>query len=169
MMQMEKRLKLAGLIAGIAAIVWALPHFWFWSGISLAFPGEFPAGPRGDIYWIVGGFGVLMGLYAIGLTHLKWVRRLPEPIVAFPAWTGAVGLTVWGAAFFNLMVQIALGAAQPNELQDHPNAVWGYYWYSLFILWGVSLGFSAFYFHKVRKKQKQLKVDGAAEPEEAAA
>ena len=121
-----------------------------------------------SVFWIVGGFALVAAVYALLLTHsfrwlpqsvdsLKW--RLPEPLVAFPAWFGAVGFTLWGLGYFSLILQIAMGLAPPPQF-DSPNAILGYYWYSLFILWGLSLGFAAFYFHKVKKGQKQAIAEG---------
>jgi hypothetical protein len=157
-------MKTAGMIAGIAAIVFALPHFWFWFGIDLAFPGDFSTLSRGDILWIVGGFAIVAAIYAIAFTHLSFVRRLPVWIVTLPAWFGSIGFTLWGLLYFGLQIQIAIfgiqSAPQYAANNASPNAIWGYYWYSLFILWGVSLGIAAFYFHKLKNSQKQLKIDG---------
>ncbi len=168
MMEADNRMRLAGMIACISAILFAIPHFWFYYGVSLAYPGDFPATlPHSEILLIVGGFSLLAAIYAIALTHLSFVRRLPEPIVTLPAWFGAIGLTLWGLAFFCLQVQLALGWA-PSTSQFiaqfaansiSPNVLWGYYWYSLFILWGISLGAAASYYHKVMRQRSR--VDGS--------
>lgn len=157
-MKIEERMRMAGMIAGISAVVFAIPHFWFWFGVSLAFPGDFPTSlPHSDILWIVGGFAILAAIYAIVFTHASFVRRWPELIVALPAWFGSIGFTLWGLAFFGLQIQIALGwvpSTSPHVAQNaNPNAIWGYYWYALFILWGLSLGFAAYYYHKLKRSQ----------------
>ncbi len=153
-------MKLAGMIACISAIVFAIPHFWFYYGVSLAFPGDFPPTmPHSEALLIVGGFALLAAIYAIAVTHLSFVRRLPEIIVTLPAWFGAIGFTLWGLAYFGLQIQFALGwvpaTSQFAAQNANPSAIWGYYWYSLFIIWGISLGFAAFYFHKLKKSQDQ--------------
>lgn len=115
--------------------------------------------PHADILWIVGGFAILAAIYAIAFTRSSLVRRLPELIVALPAWFGAIGFTLWGLLYFNLQIQIAINGIQsaPEYAANNasPNAVWGHYWYSLFIIWGLSLGIAAFYFHKLKKSQAQ--------------
>jgi hypothetical protein len=163
-MKIEKRMKLAGIIAGVSAIVFAIPHFWFWFGVSLAYPGDFPNLYRSDALLYVGGFAIIAAIYAIVFTRASFVRRLPELIAALPAWFGAIGFTIWGLLFFSLQIQIAIygiqSAPQYAANNASPNAIWGYYWYSLFIVWGLSLGVSAFYFHKLKKNQKQSKNEG---------
>jgi len=160
-MKIEERMRMAGIIASISAMVFALPHFWFWYGISFAYPGDFQNMPKTNVLLIVGGFAVLAAVYTIVITHSSWVKRLPEFIVASPAWVGSVGFTVWGLAYFSLQVQLAfnndISSQQYIASETNPNAIWGLYWYSLFIVWGLSLGIAAFYFHKLRKCQ-----DGAA-------
>jgi hypothetical protein len=151
-------MKVAGMIAGISAIVFAIPHFWYWFGISLTFPGDFPSTlPHSTVLLVVGGFAILAAIYVLMLVNLSFVRRLPEWLAALPAWFGAVGFTLWGLAFFVLQAQIALGwissTSQYVTQNANPNAVWGYYWYSLFLLWGLSLGTTAFYYHKLKRSQ----------------
>jgi hypothetical protein len=85
-------------------------------------------------------------------------------IVTLPAWFGSIGFTLWGLLYFGLQIQIAIfgiGSAPQYAVNNaSPNAIWGFYWYSLFIVWGVSLGIAAFYFHKLKNSQKQSKIDG---------
>lgn len=158
-MRLEKKMKVAGMIACISAIVFALPHFWYYFGVSLTFPGDFPSTlPHSDVLLVVGGFALLAAIYAIAFTQLSFVKRLPTLIVTLPAWFGAIGFTLWGLAYYALQVQIALGwvpsTSQYIAQNANPNAIWGYYWYSLFILWGVSLGVAAYYYHRVRKEER---------------
>jgi hypothetical protein len=71
-MNIEKRMKTAGIVAGITAIVWSLPHFWFWFGFSLTYPGDFPTSlPQSDILWIVGGFAIVAAIYAIASSMIR--------------------------------------------------------------------------------------------------
>ncbi len=133
-METEKKMRIAGMIAGVSAVVFALPHFWYYYGISFTFPGDFPSTlPHSDVLLVVGGLALLAAMYAIAFTHLAFVRRLPSLIVTLPAWFGAIGLTVWGLAYYVLQVQIALGwipsTSQHVAQNANPNAVWGYYWY----------------------------------------
>ena len=154
-MRTEERMKMAGIIASISAMVFAVPHFWFWCGISFAFPGDFQNMSKTNALLTVGGFAVLAAVYAIVFTHSSWVKRLPEFITALPAWVGSVGFTLWGLAYFGLQVQLAFNNAISSQQyfasDTNPNAIWGLYWYSLFIVWGLSLGMAAFNFHKLRK------------------
>lgn len=166
-MRDENRMKMAGKIACITAIVWALPHFWMGLGITFLFPGD-PEDLQNvadaSIFWIVGGFALVVAVYALLLTHsFRWMPRsidslrwrLPAWVMTFPAWIGGVGLTLWGLCYFALMVQFALEWAQPTAMQDDPHAIWGYYWYTLFLVWGVSAVLAAYYFHQVKNVQGQ--------------
>lgn len=156
-MKLEERIRTTGMIASVSAMVFALPHFWFWYGISLTFPGDFRDLSRTSVLLYVGGFAVLAAIYAIVLAYTSWGRRLPEFIIALPAWVGSIGFTLWGLAYFDLQVQLAFDNAVSSEQyfasDTNPNAIWGLYWYSLFIIWGLSLGMTAFYFHRIKKNQ----------------
>jgi hypothetical protein len=167
MADIEKRMKLAGKIACIAAVVFALPHFWMGVGIPFGFPGD-PADLQNvsdpGVFWFVGGFALVAAVYAIGFTHsFRWMPRfidslrwrLPTWLVTLPAWVGGISFTLWGLGYFGLQLQFAMGVAQPTAQQADPNAILGYYWYSLFILWGVSLGLAAYYFLKVKNARFQ--------------
>jgi len=158
-MKIEERMRMAGIIASISAIVFAIPHFWFWYGVSLAFPGDFHELSKTNALLIVGGFAILAAIYAMVFTHASWVKRLPEFITALPAWVGSIGFSLWGFAYFGLQVQLAFDDAASSQQyfasDTNPNAIWGLYWYSLFIVWGLSLGMAAFYFHKLKKGQKR--------------
>lgn len=156
-MKIERRMRMAGMAASISAMVFAIPHFWFWYGISLAFPGDFHTMSKTNALLIVGGLAILAAVYAIVFTHSSWVKRLPEFVTALPAWVGSVGFTLWGLAYFGLQVQLAFNNDTSSDQyfasDTNPNAIWGLYWYSLFIVWGLSLGMAAFYFHKLKKGQ----------------
>lgn len=158
-MKIEERMRRAGIIASISAMVFSVPHFWFWFGISFAYPGDFQNTSKTNALLLVGGLAILAAIYAIVFAHSSWVKRLPEFIVALPAWVGSVGFTLWGLAYFGLQVQLAFNKAISSQQyfasDTNPNAIWGLYWYSLFIVWGLSLGMAAFCFHKLKKCQNR--------------
>lgn len=162
-MKIEERMRMAGLVSGVCAVVFAIPHFWFWFGVSLTYPGDFQGTAKNSALLIVGGLAVLAAICAIVFTHSRWVRRLPEWASTLPALAISAGLTTWGVAYFCLQVQLAFNEAASSEQyfasETNPNAIWGLYWYSLFIAWGLSLGTAAFYFHRLKKYQ------GGAAPE----
>jgi hypothetical protein len=156
-MKMEERMKMAGIISGICAVTFAIPHFWFWFGVSLAYPGDFQEMPEGSVLLVVGGLAVLAAVSAVVFTHSSWVRSLPGWTTTLPALAVSVGLTVWGLAFFGLQIQLSLNGAASSEQyfasETNPNAIWGLYWYSLFTVWGLSLCTAALYFHGLKKHQ----------------
>lgn len=157
-------MRMAGIVAGISAIVFAVPHFWYWFGVSFSYPGDFENTPRNAALLMVGGLAIVAAIYAIVITHHSWVRRLPEFVVALPAWGGSVGFTLWGLLYFGLQVQLALSNDKSSEQyfasDTNPNAIWGLYWYSLFIIWGLSLGLSAFYYHEVMRGKGKATSEG---------
>jgi hypothetical protein len=156
-MKTEERMRMAGIISGVCAVVFAVPHFWFWCGVSLAYPGDFQEMSNDGALLIVGGLAVLAAICAIAFTHSPWIRRLPGWATTLPALAVSVGLTFWGLAYFGLQILLAFDGATSSEQyfasEANPNAVWGLYWYSLFIAWGVSLGMAALYLHELKKRQ----------------
>lgn len=156
-MNTERRMRMAGVVACVSAVVFALPHFWFWFGVSATYPDDFQDMSGSGELLAVGGLAVLAAIYAIVLTYSSWMNRLPEFIIALPAWVGGVGFTFWGLAYFGLQVVLAINndtsSRQYIASDTNPNAAWGLYWYSLFIVWGLSLGMAAFYYHRQRKSQ----------------
>jgi hypothetical protein len=165
----EERMKMAGIGASIFAIVWAIPHFWFYFGVSLAYPGDFPADmPYSGTLLMVGGFGLLAAIYAMAFTHWSFVKRLPKLIVTLPALFGGICFTLWGLAYFSQKILLALGVVSSTSQfaarNAEPNAAWGYYWYSLFIVWGLSLVIAAFYYLVLVKIQQQPKTDSSRLP-----
>jgi hypothetical protein len=168
-MKTEERMRKAGMVACISATVFAVPHFWFYCGVSLAYPGDFPATlPNSGALLLVGAIALLAAIYAIAFTHLSFVRRLPRLIVTLPAWFGGIGSTLWGLAYFSLQIQLELGwassASQFAARNADRNATWGYYWYSLFIVWGLSLVVAAFYYLRFMKDQQRPRIDGSSLP-----
>lgn len=167
-MKTEERMSMAGMICGICAVVFAVPHFWFWCGVSLAYPGDFQEMSSNSALLIVGGLAVLAAVCAIVFTHSPWIRRLPGWATTLPALAVSAGLTVWGLAYFGLQILLAFDGAASSEQyfasETNPNAIWGLYWYSLFTVWGVSLGMAAFYFHRIKKHQDGVAPDGMCRP-----
>ncbi|MCQ6559941.1 hypothetical protein [Paenibacillus mendelii] len=43
-------------------------------------------------------------------------------------------------------------------------AVWGYVWYALFLCWGISLGFAAFFEGKMTKTFGHRVINGVGSP-----
>ncbi|WP_156323960.1 DUF3995 domain-containing protein [Bacillus sp. JCM 19034] len=150
-------LKTAAFTACMTAIVYALPHFWWGLGISLAFPGDFnsvPNDPVGNFiaYWVMGIISLAAAVFAFAFV-LPWGKRIPRLLLLIPAWLGAIGLTVWGFGFIYLRFFLFIGrveSAPAFALQDSdPTAVgWATFWYGLFIIWGIALGTAAFQFKK---------------------
>lgn len=160
---MEKRMRLAGKIAFVSALLYALPHFWWGLGFPLAFPGDLKTIP--DNFWsqLIGlwGFGVLAilaAMYALVFTS-SWISRLPKWVITIPAWIGSIILSLWGFSYFVLQFQFAIGRVQSTPqfaVQDASSmALWGYFWYLLFLIWGVSLGVAAFYAQKLLNGRTQ--------------
>jgi len=158
-MMTADRMRMAGMIACISAVAFAVPHFWFWLGVPLSYPGDFQDLSGNSALLIVGGLAVLASAYAIVLTQSSLARRLPERIAVLPAWIGGAGFTLWGLAYFGLQVQLAFGDAASSDQyfasDANPNAIWGLYWYSLFIVWGLSLTIAAFCFHVQNRRQNR--------------
>jgi hypothetical protein len=159
----EERMKVAGVVACLSATAFAIPHFWFYCGVSLTYPGDLPqTTPDNGALLIVGGFALLAAAYAIAFTHLLFVKRLPKLIVTLPALFGGIGFTFWGLSYFSMRMPLALGVVSSTSefaaRNAEPNAAWGYYWYSLFIVWGLSLVIAAFYYLRFMKSQQQPKV-----------
>ncbi|WNQ11205.1 DUF3995 domain-containing protein [Paenibacillus aurantius] len=156
-MNVQKR-KWAGYMACACGLLYALPHFWWGLGVSLGFPGDFAKVPDEVLsrligYWFMGAAAVLAALFGLSFVY-KWGEKLPIRLKIIPAWIGCVGLSVWGFSFFVLQFQFAIGrvvsAPAFAEQDASPMAAWGYVWYALFLGWGISLGFAAFFETKGR-------------------
>lgn len=152
-----KRMKWAGYTACISALLYALPHFWWGLGVPLAFPGDFDTAPN-DFwaqaigFWVMGGLSVFAAMFALAFSK-SWGNRIPRWLLVVPAWIGSIGLSVWGFSYFVLQFQFAIGRVQSTPAfaaQDaNPMAAWGYVWYGLFLVWGISLGIAAHYARKL--------------------
>ncbi|MFU1795271.1 DUF3995 domain-containing protein [Paenibacillus azoreducens] len=146
-----KKRNWAGYIACICGLLYALPHYWWGLGISFGYPGDFTAAPD-DIasqlfsYWFLGTAAVIASLYGLSFVY-PWGDKLPRRLKLILAWIGCILLSVWGFAFFVMQFLYAIGRVVPapafTAMDAHPMAVWGYFWYFLFLCWGISLGFAA--------------------------
>lgn len=76
-----------------------------------------------------------------------WGRRLPRRTLCALSLTASVGMTLWGFTYFAPQYLLSAGrvvsppawAAQDAD----PQAAWGFFWYALFVLWGLMLGLAA--------------------------
>ncbi len=123
--------------------------------IPLAFPGDFSDTPgeqwmRALAFWGMGGLAVFGALFALALVR-PWGRVFPRWMLV-PAWVAAAGLTFWGLGYFYLEYFLAVGrvvSAPEIAAQDaHPAAIWGFYWYGVFLVWGIALGAAARHYHR---------------------
>ncbi len=134
-----------------------MPHLWWGLGIPWAFPGDFsdtPAQPwmHALAFWGMGALALFGALFAL---VRPWGRIFPRWILLVPAWGATVGLSLWGLGYFYLRYFLAAGrvvSAPEFAAQDaHPAAVWGFYWYGVFLVWGISLGAAALAYKRVTR------------------
>ena len=64
-------------------------------------------------------------------------------------------LVLWSVSYFDMRIMMATGRVEsgPEHAASdaHPAAVWGFYWYSLFLVWGIALGATAWWSRRVRR------------------
>ncbi|MEK4976932.1 MULTISPECIES: DUF3995 domain-containing protein [Bacillales] len=159
----ESRMKKAGVVACIAAVLYALPHYWWGLGFGFAFPGDFQETPddfwsHAIGYWGMGTIAMLAAVFALAFAR-PWGRRLPKWMLVVPATAGSVLLSLWGFIYFALQYLLAVGRVQSAPMhaaQDaSPMAAWGYFWYALFLVWGISLGIAAYHAGKTRWRKME--------------
>ncbi|MGW5342859.1 DUF3995 domain-containing protein [Streptomyces sp. HUAS TT3] len=147
-----RRVGYSGYVAAVAALAYAAPHFWWGAGIGATFPGDFAGAPHGTWeaavgYWGMGGVAVFGAVLALALVR-PWGRRLPRRLLAVPALIASFGMSLWGFTYFALQYLLAAGrvvSAPAFAAKDaHPDAVWGLFWYGLFLVWGIALGVAAY-------------------------
>lgn len=157
------RIKMAGGVACAAAILYALPHFWWGMGFSFAFPGDFQT--RSDEFWTqaIGYWGmgiaaVLAAGFALRFVSFGRGKRQLSLLFIIPAGLASIGLTLWGFIYFAMQYLLAVGrvvSAPAFAAQDaHPMFVWGYFWYGLFLVWGLALGAAAYYTYKAARNNR---------------
>lgn len=155
----DSRMKKAGYAASIAAVLYALPHYWWGLGIGFAFPGEFQEAPddfwtQAIGYWGMGTIALVAAVFALAFAR-PWGLRLPKWLLVIPAAVGAVLLSLWGMIYFAMQYLLVVGRVQSAPMyaaQDaSPMAAWGFLWYGIFLVWGISLGLAAYEAGKVHK------------------
>jgi hypothetical protein len=103
--------------------------------------------------WGIVMITILFALLPLALVK-PWGRILPRRLLRVPAWVASVGLVLWSLTYFNLRIMLATGrvvsAPEYAEGDAHPAADWGFYWYGLFLVWGLSLGATAWYSRRTR-------------------
>ncbi|MFJ4779900.1 DUF3995 domain-containing protein [Streptomyces sp. NPDC088762] len=141
----------AGYLAAVAALGYAAPHFWWGAGVPAMFPGDFATAPQGNLeaavgYWVMGALAAFGAVLSLALVR-PWGRRVPALLIAVPSGLAAIGMTLWGFTYFAMQYLISVGRVVPAPAfaakDAHPQAVWGLFWYGLFVVWGVSLGIAA--------------------------
>lgn len=142
----------AGYSAWICALLYAIPHYWFGLGVSFMFPGDFEAGLMTTphslfVNWFMGTVAVVASVFGLSFVY-PWGDKVPRWFKLIFAWIGCIILSFWGLTYFWLQFFYATGRVVPSPAfavsDAHPMAVWGYYWYAVFLWWGISLGFAAF-------------------------
>jgi hypothetical protein len=140
-------------VAFAAALGFALPHLWWLLGLSWTYPGDFAEMTNQSTAQVLGEWAIVMlalswALLPIALVK-PWGRVLPRRLLLVPAWVATVGLVLWGLSYFHLRIMLAAGrvvsAPEYAAGDAHPAADWGFYWYSLFLVWGISLGATAWW------------------------
>ncbi|MFG2979803.1 DUF3995 domain-containing protein [Streptomyces sp. NPDC048258] len=141
----------AGYTAAAAALGYAAPHFWWGAGIAAMFPGDFATAPHGNLeaaigYWVMGAVAVFGAALSLALVSPRG-RRIPARLIAIPSGIAAIGMTLWGVTYFAMQYLLSAGRVVPSPAfatQDaHPQAAWGLFWYTLFLLWGLTLGLAS--------------------------
>lgn len=126
----------------------------------MAFPGDFQASSD-DFwsqmigYWGMGVASVLAAVFAFRFVKFGKDKQPPGLLFIIPAGLASIGLTLWGFIYFAMQYLLAVGrvvSAPAFAAQDaDPMAVWGYYWYALFLVWGLGLGAAAYYARKASR------------------
>lgn len=143
----------ASWVAAAAAVGYALPHLWWVIGTSWMYPGDFAdiadqSWPQvfGDL--VITTLAIAWGLIPLALVR-PWGRVLPRRLLVASAWVSSVALILWSLSYLNLRIMLATGRVVSGPefaaSDAHPAAAWGYYWYGLFLVWGISLGATAWW------------------------
>ncbi|MCB5182198.1 DUF3995 domain-containing protein [Streptomyces antimicrobicus] len=142
----------AGWLAAAGALAYGLPHAWWGLGIMYGYPGSPDTIP--DVAWqrAVGFWG--MGLASVGAAFFAlalfqpWGRLFPRWLLLVPAWPAGLALGLWGLGYGYLRFFIATGRVEPSAEVAKATSLWNYYWYPVFLIWGVSLVVSAWYLQR---------------------
>jgi hypothetical protein len=104
--------------------------------------------------WGIGIFVAIVGtLFPLALVQ-PWGRMLPRRLLLVPAWVASVVLVLWSVGYFYLRIYLATGrvvsAPEYAAGDAHPAADWGFFWYGLFLVWGIALGATAWWSRRTR-------------------
>lgn len=156
----RRRAVWAAYVASAAALGYAVPHLWWGLGIPWAYPGDFAdmtnqSTPQALANWGIGIFVAIVGaLFPLALVK-PWGRILPRRLLLVPAWVASVVFVLWGLGYFYLRAMLAAGrvvsAPEYAAGDAHPAAEWGFLWYGLFLVWGISLGATAWWSRRTRR------------------
>jgi hypothetical protein len=138
-------------VALAAGLAYAIPHFWWYLGLDWAFPGDFTEMEDqstiqvvGD--WVIAILAILFSLLPLAFVK-HWGQVIPRRLLLVTIGLVSVGLTAWSLMYFYLQVLLATDRVVSGPefaAQDaDPAAVWGYYWYGIFLIWGLSFGATA--------------------------
>jgi hypothetical protein len=153
-------------VACTSALLYAAPHLWWGMGISAAFPGDDQSFTDNGWsiaigFWMMGFAAVLAAIFALSFIS-SWGRRIPRLMLLTFGWISSVGLTFWGLGFYYLRFFIEIGrvASSPQFIYQDSNlhpVIWGYIWYSLFLVWGISLGLTVLQYQRRSRIQNAEK------------
>jgi hypothetical protein len=151
-----------GYVAGVCAILYAAPHLWWGLGIDFAFPGKYNSASNNFWsvaigFWGMGLVAVLAALFCLSFVR-PWGKKIPSLLLVIPGWVSAAGLTFWGLGYFYLRFFLGVNRVTSTEAfiyydTNVHSVIWGYVWYTLFLIWGLSLGFT------VLNYQRKLKLN----------
>jgi hypothetical protein len=147
-------------VASAAALGYALPHLWWGLGLSWTYPSDFAeitdqSTTLALADWGIAIFVAIVGtLFPLALVQ-PWGRIFPRRLLLVPAWVASVVLVLWSVGYFYLRIYLATGrvvsAPEYAAGDAHPAAVWGFFWYGLFLVWGIALGATAWWSRRTRR------------------
>ncbi|MDQ0230205.1 DUF3995 domain-containing protein [Metabacillus malikii] len=146
-----------GYIASLCALLYAAPHLWWGLGIDFAFPGKYIASTN-DFwsiaigFWGMGLVAILAAIFCLAFVR-PWGNKIPRLLLVIPGWITAIGLTCWGLGYYYLRFFLGINRVTPTESFIYYDTTahsvfWGYVWYSLFLIWGLSLLFAVLNFQR---------------------
>lgn len=162
----KKRSTIWGYVACVSALLYAVPHLWWGMRISVTFPGEYKSSPDNVWsvaigFWTMGFVAILVALFALSFIK-PWGQSFPRLILLTLGWSASIGLMFLDLGFFYLRYFIDTGRLISPEqfvyqdLNVHP-IILGYIWYSLFLIWGISLGLTVLHYQRGSQSEKTNK------------
>ncbi len=162
--QLKTKSTIWGYLACVSALLYAAPHLWWGMGISAAFPGDYKSLPGNVLsiaigFWTMGFLAILAAIFALSFIK-PWGRIIPRSILLILGWIASVGLTFWGLGFFYLRFFIEIGRVTSSLQFTYQDSniypvIWGYIWYSLFLVWGISLGITVLQYQRRSRVQSE--------------